>query len=234
VAERLASGGARLALLGRDPARLEMLARALATETLPIAVDVRDRDAVHDAFRRTAARLGAVHAVVANAGSGGPNAPGAADRWDEIVRTNLDGTYHTLRAFEAVLAPGPEPRHAVVISSCLARFGVAGSTAYCASKAGLLGLVRALAHEWAPQGVRVNAICPGWVDTGMAQARMRELAADAGRSYQETRAEQLAAVALKRISEPAEIAGVVEFLLAADARAFTGQALDPNNGAWMG
>jgi len=80
----------------------------------------------------------------------------------------------------------------------------------------------------------VNAICPGWVETDMAEERMREIAAGLGRSYEETRRELLASLPLKRISAPDEIAALVEFLCSDAAAAFTGQALDPNNGAWMG
>jgi NAD(P)-dependent dehydrogenase (short-subunit alcohol dehydrogenase family) len=125
-------------------------------------------------------------------------------------------------------------RCAVVVSSCVARFGVPGIAAYSAAKAGQLGLVRSLAAELAPRGVRVNAICPGWVETEMAEQRMREIAAELGRDYESVRRELVAAVPLQRISEPEEIAGLVEFLCSPDAAGFTGQTFDPNNGAWMG
>jgi ketoreductase len=80
----------------------------------------------------------------------------------------------------------------------------------------------------------VNAICPGWVETQMAADRMGEIGAGLGKSYPEVRRELLAGVPLQRISEPEEIAGLVAFLLSPAAASFTGQALDPNNGAWMG
>jgi ketoreductase len=233
TALRLSRLGAKVALLGRTPASLEKVAAEARGERLALAADVRDAASVGAAFERVAERFGPVHAVVANAGVGGPNEPGPHDRWDEIVRTNLDGTYHTIRAFERVMAPGPEPRHVVVISSCLARFGVAGLTAYCASKTGLLGLVRALAVEWGAHQVLVNAICPGWVDTEMARRSMQNIADTGGTSYEAARHDSLAAVPLQRISEPDEIAGLVAFLLSPDARGITGQTLDANNGAWM-
>ena len=108
-------------------------------------VDVRDRASVDEAFDAAAHRLGKLHLLVANAGVGGPDvAMGGDDRFDDIVRTNLDGAYFCVRAFERHLAPGPEPRHIVVISSCVARFGVPGIAAYSAAKAGQLGLVRSL------------------------------------------------------------------------------------------
>ena len=87
-----------------------------------------------------------------------PTTAGDGDRWDDIVQTNLFGTYWCCRAAERQL---PDGGRIVVTSSILARIGVAGYTAYCASKAGLLGLVRAFAAELAPRRIQVNAICPG-------------------------------------------------------------------------
>ena len=104
-------------------------------------------------------------ALVANAGIGGPNEAGDGDRWDDIVQTNLYGTYWCAAPRSRCL---PDGGRIVVTSSILARIGVPGYTAYCASKAGLLGLVRSLAAELAPRRIQVNAICPGWVNTDMA------------------------------------------------------------------
>lgn len=234
VALRLSRAGAAVALLGRSRAPLEETAGAAKGETFVQTADVRDRASVDEAFDAAAHRLGKLHLLVANAGAGGPDVVDGEDRFDDIVRTNLHGAYYSARAFERHLAPGPAPRHIVVISSCVARFGVPGIAAYSAAKAGQLGLVRSLAAELAPQGVRVNAILPGWVDTSMAEARMREIAGELGKPYEETRRELLAGVPLQRMSEPDEIAGVVEFLASDAAAGFTGQGFDPNNGAWMG
>jgi NAD(P)-dependent dehydrogenase (short-subunit alcohol dehydrogenase family) len=234
VALRLSRAGAAVALLGRTRAALEAVAGEAKGETFVHTADVRDRASVDEAFDAVAHRLGKLHLLVASAGSGGPDVVDGDDRFDDIVRTNLHGAHFSARAFLRHLAPGPAPRHIVVISSCVARFGVPGIAAYSAAKAGQLGLVRSLAAELAPQGVRVNAILPGWVETSMAEARMREIAEAAGKPFEETRRELLAGVPLQRISEPEEIAGIVEFLASPDGAAFTGQSLDPNNGAWMG
>ena len=120
-----------------------------------------------------------------------------------------------------------------MISSCLARFGVPGYTAYCASKAGVLGMVRAFAHELADRNVLVNAICPGWVETEMAREGMRKIAEAIDTTYEEARRGALDLVPLKKISEPDEIAGLVAFLLSPDARSITGATLDQNAGSWM-
>ena len=173
------------------------------------ACDIRDRKAVDEAVERAAAALGPVHALVACAGVAAENADGKGDGFDELVATNLSGTYYTCRAAERHLAPGPEPRHIVVISSILARIGVPGHTGYSASKAGLLGLVRALAAELAPGGVQVNAVCPGWVDTEMAWDGIDRLAAVIGGTREDAYREAMKAVPLGRMTQPEEIAGTV-------------------------
>ena len=123
--------------------------------------------------------------------------------------------------------------HMVVIASILARFGVPGYTGYCASKTGLLGLVRALALELAGENIQVNAVCPGWVNTQMARDGIQGMADGMGCSYDEAYATAMSAVPLGRMSEPEHIAGMVNWLLGPDAQGVTGQAMDMNNGAYM-
>ena len=182
IALRLSQRGAKLALLGRTLEKLETVAGEARGEALCASVDVAIRSQVEEAFRSVARRLGPLHILVANAGIGGPNDLGEGDRWDEIVRANLDGAYFCIRAFEESMEQGSDPRHILVISSCVARFGVPGISAYSAAKAGQLGLVRSLAVELAPERVLVNAICPGWVETRMAVERIEEIAAEQGRA----------------------------------------------------
>ena len=234
IALQLSGAGAKVGLLGRRKALLDETAAETKGETHVVSVDVRDAEAQQQAFEEVAGHFGPLHALVANAGLGGANEPGPDDRWDEVVRTNLDGTYHSIRAFERQRAPGPGLRHVVMISSCLARFGVPGYTAYCASKAALLGMTRALALEWAPEGVLVNAICPGWVNTEMARAGMQAIADGTDQSFEEARDGAVELVPLQRMSEPQEIAELVAFLLGPGGASFTGQTLDPNGGSWMG
>ncbi len=234
AAHALSARGARLVLLGRRTAPLEETAREVDTETLCLSVDVRDRTAQEEAFAHAAETLGPLHILVANAGIGGPDVWRGEDRFEDIVRTNLDGAYYSIRAFLAHAAPPSEPRHIVVMSSCVARFGVAGIAAYSAAKAGQLGLVRSFAMELAPENIRVNAICPGWVETQMAEDRMTELGELEGRGYAEQRNALLEQVPLARITEASEIGELSAFLCSEAAAAFTGQAFDPNDGQWMG
>jgi NAD(P)-dependent dehydrogenase (short-subunit alcohol dehydrogenase family) len=217
IARRLADEGAQLTLLARDESRLHDVVAGAVVK----AVDIRDREQVLEAID------GPLDALVANAGVGGPNEPGDGDRWDDIVQTNLSGTYWCCRAAERHLGSGGR---IVVTSSILARIGVAGYTAYCASKAGLLGLVRAFAAELAPRGIQVNAICPGWVNTDMAWSG---LDAFEGMTREEAYESAMREVPLRRMSEPEEIAGTVAWLLSDDAVGVTGQAIDHNNGAFM-
>lgn len=234
IAQRLARDGARLTLLARDAERLRETASGLETPSHVVSCDVRERRQVDRALARAAEELGAVHALVASSGVGGANHDGADDRFDDIVRTNLNGTYYCCQAALRHLAPGPEPRHLVVLSSILARIGVPDYTGYSASKAGLLGLVRSLAATHAADGVQVNAICPGWVDTEMAWSGLDGIAEATGTTREQAYREAMQAVPLGRMSQPDDIAGTVAWLLSPDARGVTGQAIDQNGGAWLG
>jgi len=217
IARRLAGEGARLTLLARNEERL----RDVVPGATMRSCDIRDRGQVEAAISEP------LDALVANAGIGGPNAPGDGDRWDDIVQTNLFGTYWCARAAERRL---PDGGRIVVTSSILARIGVPGYTAYCASKAGLLGLVRSFAAELAPRRIQVNAICPGWVNTEMA---WQGLDAFEGMTREQAFEVAMREVPLRRMSEPEEIAGTVAWLLSDDAVGVTGQAIDHNNGAFM-
>jgi NAD(P)-dependent dehydrogenase (short-subunit alcohol dehydrogenase family) len=237
IALRLARDGARLSLLARNEARLQSTADEIARESrekpLVLSLDVRDRAAVEGRFDELSKASGPIHALVANSGIGGPNSSGVNDRFDDLIATNLTGTYSCLRAAERHLAQGPSARHLVVISSILARIGVPGYSGYCASKAGLLGLVRALAAELAPQNVQVNAVCPGWVNTEMAHEGLDGMAKAMKTTRDEAHRIAMQAVPLGRMSEPEDVAGLVAWLISPDARGVTGQGLDMNGGAFM-
>ncbi|HEY3541989.1 MAG TPA: SDR family NAD(P)-dependent oxidoreductase [Gaiellaceae bacterium] len=231
IAQRLARDGATLSLLARGVDALDATAAEIGGAFTHV-VDIRDEASVETAFAAAAEANGPIHALVANSGIGGPNEPGEGDRFHDLVQTNLVGTYHCVRAAQPRLAAGGR-RDIVVISSILARIAVPGYTGYSASKAGLLGLVRSLAAELAPTGVQVNAICPGWVATDMAWEGIDLMAEAMGVTRDEAYAQAMSEVPLRRMSEPADIAGTVAWLLSADARGVTGQAIDQNGGAFM-
>ena len=242
IAERLAAEGATLSVLARDLERLERVAADLGAQDSPeqgqsilaAQCDIRNQAEVDRAVSALTDAQGPIHALVAVSGIGGPNEDGPEDRFDDIVQTNLAGTYYTVRAVLRHLADGPDARHIVVVSSILARIAVPGYTGYSASKAGLLGLVRSFAAELAPHNVQVNAICPGWVDTDMAWRGLDGLAKAIGGTRDDAFREAMREVPLGRMGQPEDIAGTAAWLLSPDARGVTGQAIDQNGGAWMG
>jgi NAD(P)-dependent dehydrogenase (short-subunit alcohol dehydrogenase family) len=237
IALRLVSEGAAVSLAGRRREPLEATRARIAAaggRAQVVPFDVAQRAAVRAGVEAAARGFGPLHALVANAGIGGPNQDGPQDRFEELVRTNLLGSYQSARAALEHLAPGPGPRHLLFIASILARIGVGGYTGYCASKAALLGLTRSLAMELAPEAIQVNALCPGWVDTDMARQGIEGFAAATGQSFEQAKASAMAQVPLGRMASPEEVAALAAYALSDEARGLTGQALDLNGGAWMG
>ena len=239
IAHRLAGEGARVSLMGRRAPALEETAAGAAGSFAVLPCDVRDAGATRAAMAAAAAAHGPIHVVIANAGVGGPNGPGfqsgdQPDRFDDLVATNLAGTYHTFRgALDHLAEDGGAPRHLVAVASILARIGVMGYSGYCASKAGVTGLCRALAAELAPRDIQVNAVAPGWVETDMAWEGLDGMAAGMGITREEAHALAMKDVPLGRMGQPEEIAGMVAWLVSADGRGVTGQTLDMNGGAFM-
>jgi len=237
IALGMSKRGARVILMARNLDRLEETAsqvRADGGEASTYSCDIRQKGDVEGAFSAAVKAHGSLHGLVANSGIGGANVPGPEDRFEDLVQTNLVGSYYCLRAAQQHMAPGPESRHMVVISSILGRFGVPGYTGYCASKTALLGLVRALSLELAGDGILVNAVCPGWVDTDMAWEGIDGMAQGMQVSREEAHRIAMGPVPLGRMSTPDEIAKTVAFLMSADATSITGQGIDVNAGAWMG
>lgn len=235
IARALAEDGAFVACAGRRGALLEETAVAVTAAGGRAGVhvlDVRDAAAVRATVAAIASRHGAPGILVNNAGAGGPNdmAAGEDDRWDEIVGTNLTGTYLVTKA---ALPHLPRGGRIVNVSSCLGRFGVPGYTAYCASKHGLIGFTRALALELAPRAITVNAICPGWVDTEMAREGMEAGARAQGIDVAAFHDQAMGFVPLGRMLRTDEIAAAVRYLVSDAADGMTGQGFDLNGGSVM-
>ena len=244
VARNLAQRpGARVLLVGRRREPLEAVVAQIggaAAGHVILCGDVADRAWFAGALAGPDARLDAhpLIGVFANAGIGGSNdfhlGP-EEDRWDEILRVNLTGTYVTAKVCEPYLlqAPSDRPRHLVMTSSILARFGAEGMTAYAAAKTGMLGLMRCLALEWGPSGVLVNAICPGWVETEMAVSRLQDIAQADGISLSDCITRESSHVPTRHFAAPDEVAHLVSYLISDTQRSITGATLDINNGAHM-
>jgi NAD(P)-dependent dehydrogenase (short-subunit alcohol dehydrogenase family) len=233
IARRFSAEGARVLLASRDAAAIGRIADDLGrsgADALAVACDVNDEASIRKAVGAAVDRFGTVDVLVNNAGLGGPTPIDAlghdADaRWDAILATNVTAVFRVTRAASPHLSRGGR---VINISSVLGRFGVAGFSAYCASKHGVIGLTRALALELAPRHITVNAICPGWVETEMARQGFERFG-----SVEEGRAAAANMAPLKRVLDPEEIAGLAAYLASEDARSVTGQAIVADGGQVM-
>ncbi|MCA8941032.1 MAG: SDR family oxidoreductase [Planctomycetes bacterium] len=232
IAIELVKAGATVALTGRRLEPLQETVTLCHGKGAAHVCDVSDAGQVDDTFEMMTDQFGGIDVLVNNAGVGGPNACSGdgEDRWDAIIRTNLDGVFFCSRA---ALAHMPDGGRVINISSVLGQFGVPGYTAYCASKHGVIGFTKALALEVAPRGITVNAICPGWVDTDMARAGMEDMAKNMGVSFEEARKIAMNGVPLGRILQPAEIGRLVVYLASDDASGMTAQAVSLCGGQVM-
>jgi len=185
--------------------------------------DVGDAPSVRAMFAALVEAEGRLDVLVNNAGIAGANALDAEDddaKWHDILRVNLTGTYLCSKAALPLLPDGTG--RIVNVSSYLGLRGSADQTAYCAAKHGVVGFTRALALHLAPRGITVNAVCPGWVDTEMAERRFRELGIG--------RDEAAAEAPSGRIATPEDVAAAILFLAGEGARQITGQAIPVDGG----
>jgi ketoreductase len=237
IAKRLAKNGAQIAIASRSLARLERAAgelKNLGAEILPLEMDVRKKATVEAAIETLVSKWGGIHILVNNAGISGLSMIGdeSDSRWYDIIDTDLNGMYLVTKA---VLKHMPD--HAggrvINISSVLGKFGVPGYTAYCTAKHGMIGFTRALALELVGRGITVNTICPGWVETDMAELGIKESAAQQGLTAEQFKAQAIAAVPIKRFLEADEIAEFVCYIASDAASGITGQAMNICGGQTM-
>jgi len=232
IAKVLAERGYCLILLGRNLDNLQSTKVLLKNSEQHQCQTCNIRNSAE--IKRSLENVPSLYGLIANAGIGGENQFGDQDRWGEIIDTNLTGTYQTIQACLPLIKKDRAPfKKIIIISSILARLGVPGYSAYCASKAGLLGLTRSLAAEHSGDGILINALCPGWVNTEMAQEGLQGFADALDISKDQAYKEAMKPVPLGKMSQPEEVAKLVAFLVSEEQTSFTGQTLDINNGALM-
>jgi len=220
IAETLYAAGARVAIVGRNPAQAAQVAGGLGDRAAGFGCDVADAAQVDALVAAVEAALGPVTILVNNAGVTKDNILvrlSDAD-WDTVLNANLKGAFHTTRA----VIKGMMKRRAgriINISSVVGITGNKGQANYAASKAGLIGFTKSVAREYAGRNVLVNCIAPGFIETEMTAALPPE-----------SRNALLGQIALGRLGSPADVAGAVLFLASELASYVTGQVLIVDGG----
>jgi NAD(P)-dependent dehydrogenase (short-subunit alcohol dehydrogenase family) len=224
VATQLAREGAQVALLARRAAVLAELSEELGGTTLALACDVADAEQAERAVASASEQLGGLDLVVNSAGVCLPVALEDLDTatWGESLAINLTGTFSIARAAGLIMR-SRAGGSIVNVGSELGSIGMAGFAHYCAAKAGVVGLTKALAAELAPS-VRVNAVLPGPIDTPMLEAELALTDDPAA-----TRVEALERVPLGRFATAAEVAEAILYL-GLDAGYATGACLALDGG----
>lgn len=226
IVERLVSDGAVVAINGRS-ADARMAAAVAATGAHPAPADVSDRDAVQAMVHDIEQTIGTIDVLVANHAymSMSPLVDYDLDDWWRVVDTNLGGTFNLIQA----VLPGMRRAGAgriVVISSEWGVTGWPNATAYAASKAGLISLTKTLGRELAPEGIIVNAVAPGVIDTPQLEVD----ALEAGVTRAEIVEQYARDIPLGRVGRPAEIAAAVSLLADFRLSSLVGQVLQVNGG----
>jgi len=222
TARRLAEAGAHVLVLGRRREPLEAVAAEVGG--VAIAGDASSPADVRRAVDTAVERLGRVDVLVANAGDEGGGAVLDVDdaSWATGIQANLTSSFVSARECLASLI---ETRGSVVIVSSVAALRAGPQmAAYVTAKTGLLGFTRALAVDYGPCGVRVNAVCPGWVRTAMADREMDDLAARHALDREDAYALATENVPLRRPADPDEVASVCLFL-ASEAASYVNGAV---------
>jgi NAD(P)-dependent dehydrogenase (short-subunit alcohol dehydrogenase family) len=199
------------------------------------ACDVTDEGSVAALAAAVTERLDPVHTVVANAGVAGPTAPLHQidlTEWRECLATDLDGVFLTFRAFLPAMI-GAGAGSLIAISSMTGKRPLHGRTPYAAAKMGVIGLVRTLALEAGPHGVRVNAVCPGAVAGPRIQDVIRRQAAARGISEEQALAGFTASSPLGRLVDADEVGRTCAFLASDAAAAITGEDVNVTAGVVM-
>ena len=231
VAAAFAGSGAEVSILS-STADIHAAARSIEAATgravHSVVCDIADRSAVREAI----GAIGAIDVLVANAGLELmtpmlEEGDAVEDTFVRIININVIGTYYVVRSALPRMASGGS---IVITSSMWGKTGVADFAAYISSKHANIGFMRVLAKELGPRGIRVNAVCPGWVRTRAALRSLANTAAKANISEDAMLESILAAQALPGLMEPEDVADLYLFLASDNAASITGQAINVDRG----
>jgi 3-oxoacyl-[acyl-carrier protein] reductase len=222
----LARRGARVVAGARQEAKLEQLVeeiRAAGGQALAVRLDVAAAESIGEAFRQAESAFGKVEILVNNAGitRDGLALRMKRESWDDVLRTNLTGAFLCIQQALPAMVRARWGR-IVNISSVVGETGNPGQANYVASKAGLIGLTKALAQEVASRNITVNAVAPGFIQTAMTEAL-----------DEKQRERLLGVIPLGRMGTDLEVAQAVCFLAGDEAAYITGHVLDVNGGLRM-
>ena len=209
IARVLAGEGAKLTLVGRRREPLEDVGGG-DFDALVAPADVTSREEVERAFALARDAQGPITILINNAGAaaGVPFAKVTEALWREMLAVNLDGMFHCCRAALPDLVAAKSGR-IVTIASMAGLYGFAYAAPYIAAKHGAVGLTRALAAEYGGTSLRVNAVCPGFVETEMTEQSITNITAKTGRSAEQARAELIRLNPSGRLITPEEVAAAV-------------------------
>lgn len=228
IALALAESGADVVVnyAGSEKAAQEVAAEIekLGRKALVVQADVADAEQVGQMVQRTLDAFGKVDILINNAGVTRDNLLMRMkdEEWDQVISTNLKGVYHCIKAVTRQMMKQRSGR-IINIASVVASLGNAGQANYVAAKAGVIGLTKSVAREFASRGITVNAVAPGFIETDMT-AKLSE----------DIQAGLLTQIPLQRLGKPEDIAATVRFLATDQASYITGQTIHVDGGMYMG
>ena len=235
ICRALATAGARIAIASRDEeanARVAAEVEALGAEAMGVACDVTNGESVVRVVQAVNARFKRIDILVNNAGTAEsePILQTTREIWDRTLAVNLTGTYLCTRAVLEGMLQRRRGR-IINIASTAGKVGYPYVSAYCAAKHGVVGFTRAVAQEVAREGITVNAVCPGFVETDLTTRSLRNIVAKTGMSDEEARRSLESLSPQRRLFQPEEVAALVVMLAGDDAAGIHGRAINLDGGA---